>query len=322
MIPLRPVLLAALLLLAACTATPPAAPPPPGERLPPLARAAVEEWEAWGRVVIDGWPYDRPADTAATPARFDRLLDYWYALPGNSGVARRLIQRRAGAAGIAAPVAYAPGAHEGGEVEPLEETGPPAVPLPPEDIGLYASPAWSAAFIGFVARRAGLAEEDLPSMPTHARYLDRMLRRAVEDPEGAPWLPWSPEERAPRPGDLLCADRSLRPLSHWTQRLPERGRFRPMHCDVVIRTRGGAVEAVGGNVADLVALRRFPADAQGHVLPAPADRPVILLVLAPNEGVAAERVTELAALAPLVPQYEPRPAPARRRMAVPRARRR
>jgi hypothetical protein len=294
----------AVLLLAACAVPPPSASTEPEEALPPLARAAVEEWEAWGRHVIEGWPDDRPADTAATPARFARLLDYWYAVPGNSGVARRLEMRRAG---IASQVAFEP-------LEGEEAEAAPAFPPAPEDIGYYAAPAWSAAFIGFIARRADLAEEDLPSTPTHARYIDRMLRRAVETPDSAGWLPFAPDEVVPKPGDLLCADRSWRPLAHWTLRLPERGRFRPMHCDVVIRLRPGVVEAIGGNVADMVVLRRFPADAEGRVEQAPPGRPPFLLILTPNEGVSAERGAALAALAPLVPARDAR-EPERRRVA-------
>jgi len=84
----------------------------------------------------------------------------------------------------------------------------------------------------------------------------------------------------PRPGDLLCADRSAVPLTHWSDRTVEMGRPRPMHCDVGTGSRRGFVEAVGGNVSDLVVLRRLPADETGHVLPAPFDKPVLLMILA------------------------------------------
>lgn len=270
-----PTRLLLLLLAAACV---PAQPPPPSgppEVLPPLARAALEEWQAWGRLVVIGWTDDRPADTAATQARFDRLVEYWYAVPGNTGVARRLMVRRTGATWMLPEP-------PGGDPETETPLRPP-VDLPVEDIAIYAYPAWSAAFIGFVARRAGISEYDLPSMPTHARYIDRMLRRAQESPDTAAFLPYAPEERPLRSGDLLCADRSNHPLAHWSQRLADRGRFRPMHCDVVVRLRPGVVEVVGGNVADMVVLRRFPTDAQGRVLPAPEGRPRFLLVLSPRE---------------------------------------
>lgn len=289
---MRRVLLLLPLLAGACV-TQPEAPSPPVPPLPPLAAAAMAEWEAWGRIVVEGWPDRRPADTAATPTRFARLVGYWEAVPGAAGVARRLRTLRAAIAATqaggtvvgeppAAPVSAVAAAH------PSPGAAGDAAPLPvltaaapaPEDISLYAHPAWSAAFIAALARRAGLSFADLPPATTHARYIDALLARAADDPEGAAFLPYAPEERAPQPGDLICADRSPYPLVHWSRRLAERGRFRPMHCDVVIRSRPGTVEAVGGNVEDLVVLRRLPADAEGRLLPAPPDRPTLLLVLA------------------------------------------
>jgi len=256
-----------LLGLVACAATPDAvdAGPPP-----PLAAAALAEWQAWGSVTVEGWPASRPADTAATPGRFARLVGYWTAVPGGSEVARRLrSQREAVAATL-------------GEQGSREETpgGAPAAAPGPEDIAIYAYPFWSAAFISAVARRAGIWEEDLPSAQSHARYVDAALARAADDPRNAAFLPQAPTEYAPRPGDLLCADRSRQPLGHWTERLAETGRSRPMHCDVVVGTGSRVVEAVGGNVDEMVVKRRFPADAAGRVLPAPPGEAVFFLVLA------------------------------------------
>lgn len=255
--PTRSAALASLALLAACAAPPPPAPLPP---LPPLAEAALAEWRVWGGVVVEGWPDIRPMETAATTARFERLLAYWEAIPGGAPVARRHAALRATLAGRRAAEGQA-----GGFVE---------------DIYVYARPAWSAAFVGAVARQAGLPRADLPGAPTHARYVDALLARALAEPETAPFRPFAPEERAPRPGDLLCADRAARPLAHWRGRLAERGRPRPMHCDVVTGAAPGFVEAVGGNVEDMVVLRRLPADVEGRVLPAPPGRPPIVLILA------------------------------------------
>lgn len=303
---MRRALLLLPVLAGACVSQP-EAPPPPEPPLPPLAAAAMAEWEAWGRIVVEGWPDRRPADTAATPVRFARLIGYWEAVPGAAGVARRLRTLRAAIAATQAGGAAAgpppglAGAAPGAAGEPpampgvAGDTAAPApgaagdtapglvaaAPAPgPEDIALYARPAWSAAFIAALARRAGIGFADLPPATTHARYIDALLARAATDPDGAAFLPHAPEDRAPRPGDLICADRSLYPLAHWTQRLADRGRFRPMHCDVVVRSRPGTVEAVGGNVEDLVVLRRLPADAEGRLLPAPPDRPRLLLLLA------------------------------------------
>ncbi len=251
------------LLLAACAAPPEPAPPPAPP--PPLAAAALVEWEAWGGVVVEGWPDLRPGNTAATDARFARLLGYWEAIPGGAAVARRhAALRETLAARRAADGAL-----------PLERDAPVLV----EDIYVYSRPAWSAAFIGAVARQAGLPRTDLPGAPTHARYIDALLARAATEPETAPFLPFAPEERAPKPGDLLCADRSWRPLAHWSERLRERGRPRPMHCDIVTKAAPGVIEAVGGNVEDMVVLRRLPADDTGRALPAPPGRAPVVLVL-------------------------------------------
>lgn len=267
-----------LLLCAAC-----AGPQPSPEALPasPLARAALAEWEAWGRIIVTGWPAARPADIAATPWRFARLVEYWGAVPGGGAVVPRLLGMRSALAAAVTGLSGVAASDGDGAASAM-----PAAASAPEDIGVYAYPAWSAAFISAVARLAGLPESDLPSSSRHTGYIDAALERALSDPAGAYFHPYAPEERAPAPGDLLCADRSAAPLTHWSMRLGEIGRPRAMHCDVVVRAGPGGVEAVGGNVENLVALRRLPADAEGRVLPAPPGEAGFLLILAAR---AAER---------------------------------
>jgi hypothetical protein len=259
-----------MLALAACATRPPAPLPDPNPANP-LARAAVEEWRIWGRIVIEGWPDQRPPDTAATPVRFARLAEYWSLTPGGWRIARQHQDLHLGIMALEARLA----AEAGGENE--------ARPMPQaniDDLAYYENPAWSAVFISAVARLAGMPEQDLPSTSRHVRYIDAILERAMRNPEHAPFTPNAPEDQAPAPGDLLCADRASARMSHWTERLAERGRPRPMHCDVVVRTMPGTIEAIGGNVQGTVALRRFPADQTGRVLPAPYDRPGFILLLA------------------------------------------
>ena len=244
--------LLSLVLLAGCVAENPSS---------PLARAALGEWRGWGRLVIEGWPEARHPDSAATQDRFDRILGYWSVVPDLPGVVTQLQARRAVLTSVSS------------------QDGSGAAPGT-EDIADYASPPWSAAFISAMARRAALPEDVLPSTALHARYVDAMLLRWQQDPGRAPFRPRAPAEYAPQPGDLVCADRNLgAPLSHWTERLAELGRVRPMHCDIVVRTRTGRVEAIGGNVRALVARRIFPADAAGRLLPAPPGWASIFLVL-------------------------------------------
>lgn len=242
-----------LLLLAGCVAENPSS---------PLARAALGEWQGWGRLVIEGWPEARHPDSAATQDRFDRILGYWSVVPDLPGVVPQLQARRAALATVPP--------QDGGSL------GAPGT----EDIAEYASPPWSAAFISAMARRAAVPEDVLPSSALHARYVDAMLLRWQQDPGRAPFRPRAPAEYAPRPGDIVCGDRNLdAPLSHWTERLADMDRVRPLHCDIVVRARSRRVEVVGGNVRALVARRIFPADAEGRLLPAPPGWAPFFLVL-------------------------------------------
>lgn len=242
--------LLALLLPAACAAPPPPEPPlpyPPSAR-ERMLRIAIEEWRDWGGLVLDAGAAERPPSTQAEarPENFPRVLAYWRALDDDEGAVRRNRPLyRAALAGQA------------------------------EGAALWQEPFWSAAFISYVMRAAGVDRAEFPPAPSHAAYVDALIRNALLFPQTAPFLPHAPAERAPLPGDLICADRSRHhPITDWRQRVPEAGRFRPMHCDIVVRAALGAVEAIGGNVLDAVTLTRFPADASGYLLPQAPGAPV------------------------------------------------
>jgi hypothetical protein len=248
----------AMLLLAACAAPRPPAPEPPLP-YPPAARErmqriALAEWADWGCLSNGPGPASTPcpAQPAARgfgpaegqPGNFPRVLAYWRAVPEGGDPIRR--NRAIYRAGLADPAAAA---------------------------GLWAEPAWSAAFISFVLRGAGVDAREFPPSAAHAFYIDALLADARAFPATAPFLPQDPGAYAPQPGDLVCADRSPRPLADWRDRLAEKGEFRPMHCDIVVAAPPGAVEAIGGNVGDAVTLSRFPADAAGRLLPRRAGAP-------------------------------------------------
>ncbi|MBE9604165.1 DUF2272 domain-containing protein [Acetobacteraceae bacterium H6797] len=248
-----------LLALAGCAA--PAAPPPsPPLSYPPSARERMlhivrAEWADWG-CIASGLPGAALTPCAGTPAvemgheesrpeNFPRVLAYWRAVPDDEGAIRR--NRALYAAAIANPA---------------------------EPQGIWAEPAWSAAFISYVMRNAGVDEREFPSSAAHSFYIDGMLADAARFPNQASFIPHDPGTYAPVPGDLICADRSRHPLSNWRQRLSETGQFRPMHCDIVTATGPGVIEAIGGNVGDAVTLSRFEADSAGTPLPRGAGRPI------------------------------------------------
>ncbi len=249
--------------LAACASPPP--PPSPAVRaaLPPqrerLVQASLAEWTRWGRLAVDGWPefLDPPAD----PQHYSDVLAYWEAVPEGPGVIRR--HQQTYDAMLAAMTESMPA-----------DAQPPALPA----ISIWAYPAWSAAFISYVAQKAGIPGYVLPPAAAHAFYIDALIAAAISNPDGAAFRPHNPAEYAPQPGDLICADRSRSPLYHWQERALEPGRFRPMHCDVVVTNGQRLVQAVGGNVLDAVVLRRFPADDAGRALPPPYDKPPFFVV--------------------------------------------
>ena len=249
--------LAALVLLLAAAAcarpVPPREPPipyPPSVRAR-LLRIAEAEWVEWGRVAAGPGLPRPPTGLEGAAEAFPRVLAYWRAVPEEEASAAIVRNRARWSAEL------------GGT--PRE--------------GVWSEPAWSAAFVSYVMRAAGVDEREFHASASHAFYLDAILRDAAEFPARAPFLPHDPAARAPEPGDLICADRSRRPLASWRDRLAEAGRFRPMHCDIVLRTAPGVAEAVGGNVADAVTLSLYATDPAGLVLPRGAGEPSVFAIV-------------------------------------------
>jgi len=249
--------LAALLLLAACATAPPPPPPPePPAAYPPSVRARIlriaeAEWTEWGGLTAGPGLPRPPAGAEGATDAFPRVLAYWRAVPdaeADAAVARNRALWSGQLAG-----------------------GPAGA--------VWAEPAWSAAFISYVMRAAGVDEPEFHASAAHAFYLDAIFRTARAHPARAPFVPHDLAARAPRPGDLVCADRSRRPLASWQDREAEAGQFRPMHCDLVLRAGPGVVEAVGGNIADAVTLTRYDADPAGFLLPRPPGQPALFAVI-------------------------------------------
>jgi hypothetical protein len=126
---------------------------------------------------------------------------------------------------------------------------------------------WSAAFISWLARSAGLTPEEFPSTVFHWDYIERFLRPA----ERARFATRDPLRYAPRVGDLVCVSRSDAVAGFAALR---RG---PYHCDLVVGANAQEIEVVGGNVGDVVALARFRVDQRGLLVPRP-DRPWVAIV--------------------------------------------
>ena len=116
---------------------------------------------------------------------------------------------------------------------------------------------WSAAFVSWLARSAGLPPEEFPATVLHWDYIERFLGARG----GERFVARDPRAYAPRVGDLVCISRSSAVVDFASLR---RG---PYHCDLVVAAAAGAIEVVGGNVGDAVALARFAADERGLLRP-------------------------------------------------------
>jgi len=126
---------------------------------------------------------------------------------------------------------------------------------------------WSAAFVSWLARGAGLGGDEFPATVLHWDYIERFMRARPNDA----FETRDAARAVPRVGDLVCQARE------GTAELAQRSGFVPYgalrrgayHCDLVVAARPGEIQTIGGNVSDVVAMSRVPVDAEGRLLPDP-----------------------------------------------------
>jgi hypothetical protein len=264
-----------LLAFVAGCAPPPApigdAPPPyPASTRARMLRIAEGEWREWGGHVLDA---RRQAVSDAAegpqaenhPAAFARLLAYWDAVGWSDLIARNR-------------QAFTEGREDRCTPDELAAGGRPVQ---------WGCQPWSAAFIGFVLRATGIDRADFPPDAAHFTYVDALIRRGERWGGRVAFLARDIAEHAPRPGDLVCADRSRTPIASLAQRRAEIDRPRPMHCDIVLSVVPGEVLAVGGNVAQGVTAVRHATDADGRLR---RDHRAWFVVFENRMGMATDRI--------------------------------
>jgi hypothetical protein len=260
---------------------------PAGPRARALAEFALAEHAAFGGQAVDVEGRLTRAgraegeDTRAprsTPAPWERVLDYWRAvgpestLPDAVGYgalrpARRhlLVQalRQASSARL-----HGMGAAPG---QGLESSELLAVEAALARVAVIDTP-WSAAFISWLAREAGLGRDEFVFSEAHADYAGAAWR-ATRDESAGRATPYAfracdPATTPPRVGDLLCHARggaarldTFAALGEVLSRRPDGGGALPMHCDAVVRVDASGFDAVGGNVLQSVTLRRMSPEA-------------------------------------------------------------
>jgi hypothetical protein len=127
---------------------------------------------------------------------------------------------------------------------------------------------WSAAFVSWLARGAGYTADAFPQTVLHWDYIERFMRARPGDA----FETRDPLRHAPRVGDLVCnargagTDASARGTGYLPFASLQRGAY---HCDLVVAVLPGEVQAIGGNVADVVAMTRLRTAEDGRLLPDP-----------------------------------------------------
>lgn len=123
---------------------------------------------------------------------------------------------------------------------------------------------WSAAFVSWVASRAGLP--GFIGSASHVNY----VRRAYRDPQSSAYRVLDPLAAMPRRGDLLCYVRvpsRVFGFDGLATLLATSDEGLGMHCDYVVGSQTGRVHTaylVGGNVLDGVTMRMMPLDGHGR----------------------------------------------------------
>ena len=118
---------------------------------------------------------------------------------------------------------------------------------------------WSAAFVSWVMRRAGLV-----GFRRSASHVD-FVRMAWQQPTQGPYQLQSPRGARPAAGDLLCYVRVAQRVLGYENLADNLVSGLPMHCDIVVAaTPGELAYLVGGNVQQSVTMRMLRLDAQGR----------------------------------------------------------
>lgn len=266
-----------------CLATASHIPPPP--RALAMAALARQEHTAFGSQTMDAEGrltesgYSEAEDTrypaGALPA-WQRVLRYWRAVDPSNERLPSLV--RFGAVRAADRSLLTDALNQASAVrlqglgvgpdQGLDSSDQRAIETALQRVAVIDTP-WSAAFISWVAREAGLGADEFVFSEAHVDYAGAAWQAGIDEAAGRA----TPQalracdlmRTSPRPGDLVCHARGARgaSLERFAQigevlaRRPTGGAPLPMHCDVVVSVDDAGFDAVGGNVLQSVTWRRL-----------------------------------------------------------------
>jgi hypothetical protein len=257
---------------------------PASPRALALAAAAVQEHRAFGdqaldaegRLVVagDSEAEDTRHAIGGTPP-WQRVLGYWTAVDPQDGLLpsqvrfgamlpadRRLLVQAIGQGASTRLQGLGVGPDQG-----LEAAEVRALQTAVNRVAVIDTP-WSAAFISWLARQAGLEADAFVFSEAHADYAGAAWKAGEAEAAGAS-TPFALRacditRTPPRVGDLVCQARGAQAGLDTFARIgevlanrPTGGSPLPMHCDAVVAVDAKGFDAIGGNVLQSVTLRRL-----------------------------------------------------------------
>jgi hypothetical protein len=114
--------------------------------------------------------------------------------------------------------------------------------------------AWSAAFICWCLRQAGVPLDRFPFSAGHHTYIRWAINNSKADKAGKLYYGMRIAEYQPKPGDLVAQWRKAKPggpdpnISYDHQ--PDD--FYPSHCDIVVDVQPNRITLIGGNLSNRV----------------------------------------------------------------------
>lgn len=232
--------------------------------------------DAEGRLVETGFAEaDAGRGLARGPAPWERVLGYWGAVDPQDGLLpaqvrfgalrpadRRLLKQALNQAASGRLQGLGVGPDQGLASHELR-----AVEAALDRVAVIDTP-WSAAFVSWLAREAGLGPDAFVFSQAHADYAGAAWQASLDEAAGRP-TPYAMracdlQRTPPRLGDLVCQARGRRAeldsFARLGAALADRrahGTALPMHCDVVVAVDDAGFDTIGGNVLHAVTQRRL-----------------------------------------------------------------
>jgi hypothetical protein len=119
---------------------------------------------------------------------------------------------------------------------------------------------WSAAFISFVARKAGYDKFKFDA--SHSTYVHDAVDKRKAGDASAPFWGFNVGDHKPQLGDLVCRSRGGSQITSMDS-LPSGGFI--SHCDIIFEIKDTEVRTLGGNVEQTVNITSYPLNSSGFL---------------------------------------------------------